>query len=132
MFTCLSKLQKSRGMLARNLYIESFINLFIINVTSIVSISFIFNDHVMHYYAHFYNVSERLTTLTTCRSTNDCESCLKHSKCTFHILSCMLTLGLQQIVLPFFLVDMKLSLQWLTAVDIYHQQDSILLCSYSH
>jgi hypothetical protein len=39
----------------RNLYIGSFIDLFIFNVTSIVSISFVFNNHVMYYSRCFYN-----------------------------------------------------------------------------
>jgi len=46
---------KLMGMLVRNLYIESFIDLFIFNVISIVSISFIFSNHIMHYYTRFYN-----------------------------------------------------------------------------
>jgi hypothetical protein len=58
-----NELQNDKDMLVRNLYIGSFIDLFIFNVTSIVSISFVFNDHVMHYYARFYNekwVGERV------------------------------------------------------------------------
>jgi hypothetical protein len=39
----------------RNLFIGSFINLFIFNVIIIVSISFVFNNHVIHNYARFYN-----------------------------------------------------------------------------
>jgi hypothetical protein len=59
-----NELQKSKIMLVRNLYTGSFINLFIFNVTSIVSISFVFDNHVLHYYyARFYNeklVKERV------------------------------------------------------------------------
>jgi len=43
-----NELKKSRGMLVRNLYIKSLIDLFIFNVTSIVSIMFVFNNHVIY------------------------------------------------------------------------------------
>jgi hypothetical protein len=58
-----NKLQKFRGMLVKNLFIGSFIDLFMLNITSIVNILFILNNHVIHYYAHFYNekwVGERV------------------------------------------------------------------------
>jgi hypothetical protein len=58
-----NEFQKSRGMLVRNLYIRSFIDLFIFKITNMVSISFVFNNHVIHYYVRFYNekcVRERL------------------------------------------------------------------------
>jgi hypothetical protein len=38
MFTSFNKLYKSKGMLVKNLYIRSFIDLFIFNATSIVNI----------------------------------------------------------------------------------------------
>jgi hypothetical protein len=50
-----NELQKFMSMFVNYLYIRSFIYLFILNVTSIISISFVFNNHVMHYYARFYN-----------------------------------------------------------------------------
>jgi hypothetical protein len=58
-----NEFQKLRSIIVRNLYIDSFINLFIFNATSIVSILFVFNNHVIHYYERFYNekwVGERV------------------------------------------------------------------------
>ena len=69
---------------------DAFGHLFIIKVFCSISITFILNYHVMQYYACLHNVIKSLYSPKTCRPTNNCKSCLKHSKCTLYILPCWL------------------------------------------
>ncbi|KAM4110913.1 hypothetical protein ACJW30_05G028200 [Castanea mollissima] len=56
---------------------DAFRHLFIIQVFCSISITFIFNYHVMRYYACLHNVIKSLCSPKTCRPTNNCKSCFK-------------------------------------------------------
>ena len=73
-------------LLMWHLYLRNFIRLFIIEVNYFIFISLIFNGHVMKNYASFHYVLECFREEKSCKSTYNCESCLKHSKCMLYIL----------------------------------------------
>ena len=87
-FVTLDECHKSICMLTWHLYrrIVHFINLFIIKVYCFIFISLIFNNYVMEDYACFHDLLEHFRIEKSCRSINNCKSCLEYSKCTLNIL----------------------------------------------
>ena len=66
---------------------STIIDLIIIKVIcSKVSMSLIFNDHIMQYYTCHHNVLKHFKVEKTCKPVHNCKSHLKHSKCMFDIL----------------------------------------------
>ena len=84
------KLTKFFCRLMGHCCMDAFRHLFIIKVFCSIGITFIFNYHVMQYYACLHNVIKSLCSPKTCSPTNNCISCLKHSKCTLYVLLDML------------------------------------------
>ena len=70
------------------------VDLIIIKVIcSKVSMSLIFNDHIMQYYTCHHNVFKRFKVEKTSKPAHNCKSRLKYSKCTFDILPRRLLCG---------------------------------------
>ena len=66
-----------------------FVNMIIININgTILSMSFIFNNHIMQYNAWQYYVLHGTHLPITRWTTYNCEMRFKHTKCSLHILSC--------------------------------------------
>ena len=73
---------------------STIIDLIIIKVIcSKVSMSLIFNDHIMQYYTCLHNVLKCFKVEKMCMPTHNYTSRLKHSKCTFDILPTSLLCG---------------------------------------
>ena len=133
-FVTLDECHKSICMLTWHLYrrIVHFINLFIIKVYCFIFISLIFNNYVMEDYACFHDLLEHFRIEKSCRSINNCKSCLEYSKCTLNILHISFLGFCKYIYIYIFvLMELGLFLQILTTLDIcHHQQSSISLCSH--
>lgn len=55
--------------------------------TSFVSITLIFNDHIMQDYACFHDVGEVSNAPRSCRFSDDIKSCLENTKSTLDIFA---------------------------------------------
>ena len=123
-FITLNVCHKSISLFLWHLYgrIIHSINLFIIRVYHFIFISLIFNNYVMENHICFHDLLEYFKMEKSCRSTNNCETCLKHSKCTLNILTTFyMPLGLLQIIFVSVLTELGLFSQMLPTLHICHQ-----------
>ena len=135
----LDECHKSICMLTWHLYrrIIHFINLFIIEVYRFIFISLIFNNYVMENYARFYDFLEHFRIEKSCRSrTIVNHACSTPNACTTSFLYTSWVFANIYIYIYIFffslLVELELSSQMLSTLDIFHQQGNFPCCSYYH
>ena len=123
------KLTKFFYRLLGHCYRDALRHLFIIKVFYSISITFIFNYHVMQYYACFHNVIKSLCSPKTCKPT----TIANHAWSTPNARSTSFLVDSWVVAKRLLFLPCGVGLVF-TKVDHggYHQQDNIPLCNHDH